>query len=87
MKITDYGKQYLNEQDKFDISIDNDFSVDNKPKHTNVKTGVIDTNLMGIINHTKKRYCKKEFFTSICNSSRIFFRRYDIQVSNITRGI
>ena len=29
-----------------------------KPKHTNVKTGVIDTNLMKI-NHTKKRYCKK----------------------------
>ena len=25
------------------ISIDNDFSVENKPKHTSVKTGVIDT--------------------------------------------
>ena len=46
MKITDYGKEYLNEQDKFDISIDNDFSVENKGNHTSVKTGVIDTNLM-----------------------------------------
>ena len=59
LKITDYGKQYLNEQDKFDISIDNDFSVENKPKHTNVKTGVIDTNLMGKLIILRKDIAKK----------------------------
>ena len=59
LKITDYGKKFLNEQDKFDISIDNDFSVDNKPKHTNVKTGVIDTNLMGKLIILRKDIAKK----------------------------
>ena len=59
LKITDYGKQYLNEQDKFDISIDNDFSAENKPKHTNVKTGVIDTNLMGKLIILRKEIAKK----------------------------
>ena len=59
LKITDYGKQYLNEQDKFDISIDNDFSVENKPKHTNVKTGVIDTDLMGKLIILRKDIAKK----------------------------
>ena len=59
LKITDYGKQFLNEQDKFDISIDNDFSVENKPKHTNVKTGVIDTNLMGKLIVLRKDIAKK----------------------------
>ncbi|MGB1713284.1 MAG: RecQ family ATP-dependent DNA helicase [Flavobacteriaceae bacterium] len=59
LKITDYGKQYLNEQDKFDISIDNDFSVENKPKHTNVKTGVIDTNLMAKLIMLRKDIAKK----------------------------
>ena len=59
LKITDYGKKFLNEQDKFDISIDNDFSVDNKPKHTNVKTGVIDTNLMGKLIMLRKDIAKK----------------------------
>ena len=59
LKITDYGKKFLNEQDKFDISIDNDFSVDNKPKHTNVKTGVIDTNLMAKLIILRKDIAKK----------------------------
>ena len=59
MKITDYGKKFLNEQDKFDISIDNDFSVENKPKHTNVKTGVIDTNLMAKLIILRKDIAKK----------------------------
>ena len=59
LKITDHGKKFLNEQDKFDISIDNDFSVDNKPKHTNVKTGVIDTNLMGKLIMLRKDIAKK----------------------------
>ena len=59
LKITDYGKKFLNEQDKFDISIDNDFSVDNKPKHTNVRTGVIDTNLMGKLIMLRKDIAKK----------------------------
>ena len=48
-KILQTKKNYFNNKElddlynrhkkKFDISIDNDFSVDNKPKHTNVKTG------------------------------------------------
>ena len=59
LKITDHGKKFLNEQDKFDISIDNDFGVDNKPKHTNVKTGVIDTNLMGKLIMLRKDIAKK----------------------------
>ena len=59
LKITDYGKKFLNEQDKFDISIDNDFSVENKPKHTNVKTGVIDTNLMAKLIILRKDIAKK----------------------------
>ena len=59
LKITDYGKQYLNEQDKFDISIDNDFSFENRPKHTSVKTGVIDNNLMNKLIILRKEIAKK----------------------------
>ena len=59
LKITDYGKQYLNEQDKFDISIDNDFSIENTPKHTSVKTGVIDNNLMNKLIILRKEIAKK----------------------------
>ena len=59
LRITDNGKKFLNEQDKFDISIDNDFSFDKKPKHTNVKTGVIDTNLMGKLIILRKDIAKK----------------------------
>ena len=59
LKITDYGKQYLNEQDKFDICIDNDFSVENRPKHTSVKTGVIDNNLMNKLIILRKEIAKK----------------------------
>ena len=59
LKITDYGKQYLNEQDKFHISIDNDFSVENRPKHTSVKTGVIDNNLMNKLIILRKEIAKK----------------------------
>ena len=59
LKITNYGKHYLNGQDKFDISIDNDFSAENKPNHTNVKTGVIDSNLMGKLIMLRKEIAKK----------------------------
>ena len=59
LKITDYGKQYLNEQDKFDISFDNDFSVENRPKHASVKTGVIDNNLMNKLIILRKEIAKK----------------------------
>ena len=59
LKITDYGKQYLNKQDKFDISIDNDFSFENVPKHTSVKTGVIDNNLMNKLIILRKEIAKK----------------------------
>ncbi|MBL6655216.1 MAG: RecQ family ATP-dependent DNA helicase [Flavobacteriaceae bacterium] len=59
LKITDYGKQFLNNQDKFDISIDNDFSVENKPKYTNFKTGVIDTDLMAKLIILRKDIAKK----------------------------
>ncbi len=59
LRITDYGKKFLNEQDKFDISIDNDFTFDKKPKHTNVKTGIIDTNLMGKLIILRKDIAKK----------------------------
>ena len=59
LRITDDGKKFLNEQDKFDISIDNDFTFDKKPKHTNVKTGVIDTNLMGKLIILRKDIAKK----------------------------
>ena len=59
LKITDYGKQYLNEQDKFDISLDNDFSIENKPKHTSIKTGLIDSNLMDKLILLRKDIAKK----------------------------
>ena len=59
LKITDYGKQYLNEQDKFDISLDNDFSIENKTKHTSIKTGVIDSNLMDKLILLRKDIAKK----------------------------
>ena len=59
LKITDYGKQYLNEQDKFDISIDNDFSIENRSKHASVKTGVIDNNLMNKLITLRKEIAKK----------------------------
>jgi ATP-dependent DNA helicase RecQ len=59
LRITDYGKKFLNEQDKFDISIDNDFTFDKKPKHTNVKTGIIDTNLMDKLIILRKDIAKK----------------------------
>ena len=59
MRITDHGKKFLNEQDKFEISIDNDFNVDKKPKYTNVKTGVIDTDLMGKLIILRKDIAKK----------------------------
>ncbi len=59
LRITDDGKKFLNEQDKFDISIDNDFTFDKKSKHTNVKTGVIDTNLMGKLIILRKDIAKK----------------------------
>ena len=59
LRITDHGKKFLNEQDKFEISIDNDFNVDKKPKYTNVKTGVIDTDLMGKLIILRKDIAKK----------------------------
>ena len=60
LKITDYGKQYLNEQDKFDISIDNAFSIENRPNHTSVKTGVIDNNLMNKLIILRREIAKKK---------------------------
>ena len=59
LKITDYGRQYLDDQNKFDISIDNDFSFENKTKHTTVKTEVIDTNLMNKLIILRKDIAKK----------------------------
>ena len=59
LKITDYGKQYLNEQDKFDISIDNAFSIETRPNHTSVKTGVIDNNLMNKLIILRREIAKK----------------------------
>ena len=59
LKITDYGRQYLDDQNKFDISIDNDFSFENKTKHTTVKTEVIDTNLMNKLIMLRKDIAKK----------------------------
>ncbi len=59
LKITDYGKKYLDDQDKFDISIDNDFSIENKPRHNSIKTGVVDTELMDKLIKLRKDIAKK----------------------------
>ena len=59
LKITNYGKKYLNTFDKYYISSDNDFSIENKPKETIVRTGVIDTNLMNKLIVLRKEIAKK----------------------------
>ena len=59
LKITDYGKKYLDDQDKFDISINNDFSIENKPRHNSIKTGVVDTKLMDKLIILRKDIAKK----------------------------
>ncbi len=59
LKITDYGKKYLDDQDKFDVSIDNDFSIENKPRHNSIKTGVVDTKLMDKLITLRKDIAKK----------------------------
>ena len=59
LKITNYGKQYLNTFDNYYISSDNDFSIEQKPKQTNVRTGVIDTNLMSKLIKLRKDIAKK----------------------------
>ena len=59
LKITNYGKKYLNTFDKYYISSDNDFSTENKPKETIVRTGVIDTNLMNKLIVLRKEIAKK----------------------------
>jgi len=59
LKITDYGKKYLDDQDKFEISIDNDFSIENKPRHNSIKTGVVDTKLMDKLIILRKDIAKK----------------------------
>ena len=59
LRITDYGNQYLNKQDKFEVSRDNDFNIENKPKHVSIKTGVIDNNLMDKLIMLRKDIAKK----------------------------
>ena len=59
LKITNYGREYLNKFDKYDISVDNDFSVEDIVNHTNLKTGVIDTNLMNKLILLRKDIAKK----------------------------
>ncbi|MDA0331260.1 MAG: ATP-dependent DNA helicase [Bacteroidetes bacterium] len=59
LKITDYGRRFLDDHDKFEISIDNDFSFENKSRHTSVKSEVIDTNLMDKLIILRKDIAKK----------------------------
>ena len=59
MKITNYGREYLNKFDKYDISVDNDFSIEDIVNHNNLKTGVIDTNLMNKLILLRKDIAKK----------------------------
>ena len=59
LKITNYGREYLNKFDKYDISVDNDFSVEDIVNHTNLKTGVLDTNLMNKLILLRKDIAKK----------------------------
>ena len=59
LKITNYGREYLNKFDKYDISVDNDFSIEDIVNHTNLKTGVIDTNLMNKLILLRKDIAKK----------------------------
>ena len=59
LKITNYGREYLNKFDKYDISVDNDFSVEDIVNHTNLKTEVIDTNLMNKLILLRKDIAKK----------------------------
>ncbi len=59
LKITDYGKKYLDNEDKFDISIDNDFSIENKPRHNSIKTGIVDAKLMDKLIILRKDIAKK----------------------------
>ncbi len=59
LKITNYGREYLNKFDKYDISVDNDFSIEDIVNHNNLKTGVIDTNLMNKLILLRKDIAKK----------------------------
>ena len=59
LKITNYGREYLNKFDKYDISVDNDFSIEEIVNHNNLKTGVIDTNLMNKLILLRKDIAKK----------------------------
>ncbi len=59
LKITNYGREYLNKFDKYDISVDNDFSIEDLGNHTSLKTGVIDTNLMNKLILLRKDIAKK----------------------------
>ena len=59
LKITNYGREYLNKFDKYDISVDNDFSIEDVGNHTSLKTGVIDTNLMNKLILLRKDIAKK----------------------------
>ena len=59
LKITNYGREYLNKFDKYDISVDNDFSIEEIVNHTSLKTGVIDTNLMNKLILLRKDIAKK----------------------------
>ena len=59
LKITNYGREYLNKFDKYDISVDNDLSIEDIVNHNNLKTGVIDTNLMNKLILLRKDIAKK----------------------------
>ena len=59
LKITNYGREYLNKFDKYDISVDNDFSIEDIVNHNNLKTGVVDTNLMNKLILLRKDIAKK----------------------------
>jgi len=59
IKITDYGRGYLDTINKYEISTDNDFNVEEKSKQTNVKSGVIDNELMNKLMLLRKDIAKK----------------------------
>lgn len=59
LKITNYGREYLNKFDKYDISVDNDLSIEDIVNHNNLKTGVIDNNLMNKLILLRKDIAKK----------------------------
>ena len=59
IKITDYGRGYLDTINKYEISTDNDFNVEKKSKQANVKSGVVDNELMNKLMLLRKDIAKK----------------------------